>query len=339
MKTIQRVSTALLALALLGAPRPARADGDAARPPGPAPREESAPPQGSTPSKESEPPPDASAPPVTSVPADTGEREAPPADPVTAISREAPVGAEDLLEISVFEIPDLTRTVRVSERGTITLPLLGELKVGGLTPAQLEERLRDELGRKYLEDPQVSVFVREHGSKKVSVLGAVGKPGVYEMLGARTLLQVLSEAGGLTKEAGADLFILRTRPGGGSETIPVDLLGLMSNRDPTQNLNVHPGDIVSVPIDQQLYIYVDGAVRTPGRIEQLASRPITLGQAIAKAGGATERANLKSIQILRKGKDGAPQALSANLNRIRKGKDPDQPLQDGDVVVVPETFF
>jgi len=329
MKTMQRVSTALLALTLLGAPRPARADGDGSA----APPQESAPLQEPAPSKEDAPTKDATAPP------DSGESEAPPSDPVTAISREAPVGAEDLLEISVFEIPDLTRTVRVSERGTITLPLLGELKVGGLTPAQLEERLRDELGRKYLEDPQVSVFVREHGSKKVSVLGAVGKPGVYEMLGARTLLQVLSEAGGLTKEAGADLFILRMRPEGGSETIPVDLLGLMSNRDPTQNLNVHPGDIVSVPIDQQLYIYVDGAVRTPGRIEQLASRPITLGQAIAKAGGATERANLKSIQILRKGKDGAPQALSANLSRIRKGKDPDQPLQDGDVVVVPETFF
>ncbi len=263
----------------------------------------------------------------------------PPLEVAPAVSREAPVGAEDLLEISVFEIPDLTRTVRVSERGTITLPLLGELKVGGLTSAQLEALLRDELGRKYLTDPQVSVFVREHGSKKVSVLGAVGKPGVYEMLGARTLLQVLSEAGGLTKEAGASLYVLRAKPEGGSETIPVDLLDLMANRDPSRNVNVQPGDIVSVPIDQQVYIYVDGAVKTPGRIEQLASRPISLGQAIAKAGGATERANLKTIQILRKAKDGTPVSLSANLSRIRKGKDPDQPLQDGDVVVVPETFF
>lgn len=268
------------------------------------------------------------------VPADAG-----PVDEAAAVSREAPVGAEDLLEISVFEIPDLTRTVRVSERGTITLPLLGELKIGGLTPAQLEKLLRQELGRKYLEDPQVSVFVREHGSKKVSVLGAVGKPGVYEMLGARTLLQVLSEAGGLTKDAGADLFVLRARPEGGSDTIPVRLLDLMANRDAALNLTIHPGDIVSVPIDQPMYIYVDGAVKTPGRIEQLASRPISLGQAIAKAGGATDRANLKSIQILRKGKDGAPESLGANLSRIRKGKDPDQALQDGDVVVVPETFF
>jgi polysaccharide export outer membrane protein len=261
----------------------------------------------------------------------------PPAE--IGLPEEPPVGAEDLLEISVFEIPDLTRTVRVSEHGTISLPLLGEFSVGGLTPMELEGALREALSKKYLENPQVSVFVKEHGSKKVSVLGSVGKPGVYEMLGARTLLQILSEAGGLTKEVGADLFVIRAREGGGVDKIPVDVLGLMTGRDPALNLTIQPGDIVSVPIDRPTYVYVDGAVKTPGRLEELASRPITLGQAIAKAGGATERANLKAIQILRKGKDGGQAALSANLNRIRKGKDPDPTLQDGDVVVVPETFF
>ncbi|HKN47521.1 MAG TPA: polysaccharide biosynthesis/export family protein, partial [Candidatus Polarisedimenticolia bacterium] len=252
---------------------------------------------------------------------------------------EPPVGAEDLLEISVFEIPDLTRTVRVSEHGTISLPLLGEIPVGGLTPMELEGALRQALSKKYLENPQVSVFVKEHGSKKVSVLGAVGKPGVYEMLGARTLLQILSEAGGLTKEVGADLYVIRAKEGGGVDKLPVDVLDLMTGRDPALNLTIQPGDIVTVPMDRPIYVYVDGAVKTPGRLEELASRPITLGQAIAKAGGATERANLKAIQILRKGKDGEQVAVTANLNRIRKGKDPDQMLQDGDVVVVPETFF
>src|SRR5437899_147388 len=136
-----------------------------------------------------------------------GQPEASSADKL--IPEEPPVGAEDLLEISVFEIPDLTRTVRVSEHGTISLPLLGEIPVGGLTPMELEDALREALSKKYLENPQVSVFVQEHGSKKVSVLGAVGKPGVYEMLGARTLLQILSEAGGLTKEVGAELYVIR----------------------------------------------------------------------------------------------------------------------------------
>src|SRR5206468_6050254 len=137
-----------------------------------------------------------------------------------------------LLEISVFEIPELNRTVRVSERGTISLPLLGEMEVRGLTGMQVEDKLRQALTRKYLQDPQVSVFIREYGSKKVSVIGAVGKPGVYEMLGPRTLLQILSEAGGLAKEAGAHLFVIRAAPDGTAQTLPVNVGGLQLNRSP-----------------------------------------------------------------------------------------------------------
>lgn len=271
-------------------------------------------------------------------------------DAARAVDLDHAVGAEDLLEISIFEIPDLNRTVRVSERGTISLPLLGELAVTGLTTAQLEERLRQELSKRYLQDPQVSVFVREHGSRRVSVLGAVGKAGVYEMLGPRTLLQVLSEAGGLTKEAGAELHVIRTGStddaGGGNgkergpDRITISIPDLLVNRDPQLNLLIQPGDIVSVPIDQMIYVYVDGAVKAPGRLEQLGSRPITLLQAVAKAGGATERANLKKVQILRRGSTGGQQTvLTLNLSRIRSGKEPDPVLADGDVVVVPETFF
>jgi len=305
----------------------------------------------------------------------------PPALASAAAPDLQPVGAEDLLEISVFEIPDLNRTVRITERGTISLPLLGEIRVLGLSPVQVEERLKRELSRKYLQDPQVSVYVREHGSRKVSVLGAVGKPGVYEMLGPRTLMQILSEAGGLTKDVGATLYVLRQRravpdadpaagtgavagtdaaagpaaddppepgavptpenppaPGApGVLTIAVGVDALMTNRDPSLDIAIEPGDIVSVPNDRVLYIYVDGAVKTPGRIDQLASRSITLMQAIAKAGGPTDRANLKKVQIVRK--DGTGEVRPHNVLRIRQGKDPDPELRDGDVVVVPESFF
>jgi len=250
-----------------------------------------------------------------------------------------PVGAEDLLEISVFEIPELNRTVRVSEKGTISLPLLGEMDVKGLTAMQLEDRLKQALSRKYLQDPQVSIFVREFGSKKVSVIGAVGRPGVFQMLGPRTLLQVLSEAGGLSKEAGSHLFVIRSIAGGATDTIPIKINDLLTNRGPDLNLAVSPGDVISVPIDRPIYVYVDGAVKTPGRLEELASRPISLLQAIAKAGGVTERANLKTIQILRRASDGTQGDLRVSLKRIRQGKDPDPVLEEGDVVVVPETFF
>ncbi len=251
---------------------------------------------------------------------------------------ERPGGTADLREISVFEIPELNRTVRVSENGAISLPLVGEIRAGGLTPPQLEDELRRRLGQKYVRDPQVSVFVREHGSKKVSVLGAVGKPGVYEMLGPRTLLQVLAQAGGLTEDVGAVLYVIRN---GGAlpGKIAVDVDDLMVSRDPALNVAIEPGDVVSAPIDRPLYVYVDGAVKTPGRIEQLASRPITLLQVIAKAGGATERANLKGVQILRKSPDGTQTTVEFNIKRIRRGKEPDPILGEGDVVVVPETFF
>jgi polysaccharide export outer membrane protein len=253
--------------------------------------------------------------------------------------KEHPLGSEDLLEISVFEVSELNRTVRVSENGTISLPLLGEMAVRGLTSMQLESRLRDELSKKYVKNPQVSVFIKEYGSKRVSVVGAVGKPGVYEMLGPRTLLQVLSQAGGLKEEAAAELYVLREMGNGSAKRIAVNVSDLMASRGPHTNVGIEPGDIISVPIDQEIYIYVDGAVKNPGRFEQLSSRPITLLQAIAKAGGATDRANLKEIQILRQMEGGTQSIALINLKEIRKGKVADPILLDGDIIVVAETFF
>lgn len=262
-----------------------------------------------------------------------------PAGAAAAAVAERPLGNEDLLEISVFEIPELNRTVRVSEKGTISIPLLGEVAAGGLTREQLERTLRERLSEKYVRDPQVSVFVREYGSKKVSVLGAVGKAGSYEMLGPRSLLDLLAAAGGLTEEAGGEVYVIRTRPDGGTESFRIGVEALMSSRDAALNVAMQPGDIVSVPIERMIFVYVDGAVKTPGRIEQPSSRPITLLQAIAKAGGATERANLRKVKILRQQGNGVQAATVVNVQKIRGGEEPDPALQDGDVVVVSETFF
>lgn len=261
-----------------------------------------------------------------------------PGDPGPVVS-EHRLGPEDLLEISVFEVPQLNRTVRVSEGGTVSLPLLGEMAVRGLTVTQLETSLREALSRGYVEDPQVSVFIKEYRSRKVSVIGAVGAPGVYEILGPRTLLEVLSQAGGLTERSVGKLYILRNLKDAGDQRIAVNVADLMESRDQSLNVAIEPGDIISVPIDRPAYVYVDGAVRTPGRIEQLSSRPLSLLQAIARAGGPTDRADLRNVQILRKGGDGEQVLLEVNLKKVRKGEDPDPPLRDGDIVVVRETFF
>jgi polysaccharide export outer membrane protein len=249
------------------------------------------------------------------------------------------LGPEDLLEINVFDVDELNRTVRVSESGTVSLPLIGDVMAGGLTPRQFQDRIRERLGDLFLHDPQVSIFVREHGSKRVSVLGAVGRPGVYEMVGPRKLLQVLAQAGGLGPEAADELYVIRAASGGEGARLAIRVDDLVMSRDPELNVPVLPGDVISVPSDPMVHVYVDGAVGEPGRIEQPARRPITLLQAIAKAGGATERANLKKVTILRQAEDGTQGSMEVNMARIRKGKDVDPLLRDGDMVVVHETFF
>jgi polysaccharide biosynthesis/export protein len=249
------------------------------------------------------------------------------------------IGSEDLLELSVFEQPDLTRTVRVSGDGTISLPLLGVIPLSGLTTKEAEARLRDLLGEKYLTNPQVSVFVKEAKSKKVSVVGAVEKPGTVEMLGERTLLETISEAGGLTQQAGKELYVLRPDPSGATTRIDVDLDDLMINGNPELNIPILPGDVINIPIDRILHVYVDGAVRKPGEVEYKASRPLNLLQAIAAAGGLSERASQKGIVLIRNHPDKAQEILKIDLKSIRKGKELNLVLESGDSIFVPETFF
>ena len=249
------------------------------------------------------------------------------------------IGSEDLLEISVFEQPDLNRTVRVSGDGTISVPLLGIIPVNGLTTKEAEGRLRDLLGEKYLTNPQVSVFVKEAKSKKVSVVGAVSKPGTVEMLGQRSLLEAISEAGGLTQQAGKDLYVLRPDPSGATTRIDVDLDDLMINGNPELNIPILPGDVINIPIDRLLHVYVDGAVRKPGEVEYKNSRPLNLVQAIAAAGGLSERASQKGIILIRNHPDGSQEILKIDLKAVRKGKEPNMVLENGDSIYVPETFF
>ena len=262
-----------------------------------------------------------------------------PPDTVPVSDGDYLIGPEDLIEVNVFELPELKTTTRVLGDGTVSLPLLGVVQAAGLTNTGFEARLRDLLAERYLLDPQVSVRISEFRSKQVSVIGAVNKPGIYQMIGPRTVLQVISEAGGLTKEAGTKILILRKTESGGAERLVLDLEDLVVRGNPELNLSLAPGDVVNIPIDQPIFVFVDGAVNKPGQVESTVSRPITLLQAIARGGGLTERANLKGVHILRKLPDGTQVRLPVNLRDIRKGKADDMLLQDGDVVVVPETFF
>lgn len=123
------------------------------------------------------------------------------------------IGTLDVLEITVFKVPDLTTSVQVAPTGTINLPLVGEIKAAGLTSQQLERELTRKLGDKYLQNPQVTVFVKEYNSQRVVVEGAVRRPGVYPLKGAGTLLQVIAQAEGLETRADSQVIVLRQEGG------------------------------------------------------------------------------------------------------------------------------
>ena len=166
------------------------------------------------------------------------------------------VGADDLLEISVFEAPDLNRTVRVSARGEISLPLFGTLQAAGLTVRELEAVLEELLRRTYMKDPHVAVFLKEMQSHPVSVLGAVNKPGVFQIRGAKTLVEVLSMTDGLAEDAGNTVIVIR-HPGfevsSATESFkPIAATGLGKSDDPSSATIVSANEKTRKALDVDL---------------------------------------------------------------------------------------
>jgi polysaccharide export outer membrane protein len=249
------------------------------------------------------------------------------------------IGRQDLLEISVFGLDELDQTVRVSTDGTIHLPLLGRLSVAGMSKRQLELEIGRRLEADFVHNPQVTVFVKEYQSKMISVTGAVKRPGSYQMLGNKTLLEMISLAGGLDKDVGQEIVIFRTLPDGRTERLPINLKRLVYQADPSQNIRIQPEDIVYIPVLETVRIFVSGAVKSPDLYEVPRSEPVTVLKAITLAGGTTDRAAEKKIQILRTDENGERVTLLVNLKKIKKGLAPDPILQPDDLVLVPESFF
>jgi polysaccharide export outer membrane protein len=254
--------------------------------------------------------------------------------------KEYKIGPKDLLEITVFDLPGLDQTVRVSEDGTITLPLLGAVKIDGLTKDELETKLAGLLEAKYLKKARVSVFIKEYQSKLVAVIGAVEKPGMYELIGRLTLLQMVSKAGGFKENASNEIFVLREGDKGAASSIKIDLDDLLLNGNQTLNILLLPNDVINVPVDKPISLYVFGAVRNPGKIEVKMSKKITLLQAVGNAGGLADNARKSGIRLKRKDRwSGKETEMKVNLGDIIKGKKRDIELQEGDVIIVPESMW
>ncbi len=200
--------------------------------------------------------------------------------------REYRIGARDLLEITVVELPELNQTVRVSEDGSISLPLIGKVMIDGLTREDVEKKLAALLlEQNYVKNARVTVFIKEYQSKRVALIGAVNKPGMYELAGRMTLLQLISQAAGLTDNAASELFVIREGEGGSQSRIVIDLDELITQGNQTLNIPLQAGDIINIPNELLGSVYVFGAVRNPGAIQVKLSRKITVLQAVAQAGG------------------------------------------------------
>ncbi len=249
------------------------------------------------------------------------------------------IGAQDLLDISVFGLKELNGIVRVSEEGKISLPLLGEINVDGLTKTELEKRLSQLLEEKYLQNPQVTIFIKEYQSKRVFMLGAVKESGPYELLGRQTLLQLISRAGGLTTDAGDEIMVIRQLRDGTKKSFRIPIDDLILKGDIELNISLEPGDIVNIPADKAVYVYVFGQVNRPGALEVKKSNIPTLLRAIAQAGGFSDRASKSGVIIKRIDQDGKEVQIKISVKDIIKGKRKDIQLEENDIVFVPETIF
>jgi polysaccharide export outer membrane protein len=250
------------------------------------------------------------------------------------------VGPKDLLEVTALGVAEINKlVVRVSEDGKIGLPLVGEVDVNNLTQSEVERKLVRILGEKYIVNPQVTIFILEYKSKRVNVLGAVEKPGPYELLGRQTLMSIISQAGGMTRDAGNDIIVIRQLADGSSTSIRISIDDLFVKGDAKLNIPLEPNDIVNIPVDKIVTVYVFGQVKNPGALQVKRSNIPSLTQAIAQAGGFSDRAARGGVRIRRKGPSGQEMEIKINAKDILTGKIKDFPLMENDTVYVPESLF
>lgn len=239
------------------------------------------------------------------------------------------IGPSDLLAIKVFQADELSGEVRVNQAGSITLPLIGNITVAGLTQVQAEQRLAQLLGANYLQNPQVSVFIKEHTNQRVTLEGEVRSSGVYPLNGKVTLLQSIALAGGLGEQADTEAVAVFRKLGSGNRVYYVDL-GLIRDGQANDPYVQNDDRIVIQRLEEQR-VTVEGEVKKPGVFT--FDEPTTVLQAIALSQGLTELGAPNRVILFRRD-DAGEKAYSVDLSAIRQGKITDSFVQAGDRIVV-----
>jgi polysaccharide export outer membrane protein len=265
------------------------------------------------------------------------------------------VGSGDLLHIEVFDVPELTRDVRVSETGEISYPLIpGRIPAAGHTPFQLQTNLEQLLLENGLvSHPQVSVFVKEQNSQPVSIVGAVGHPMIYQIIRPTTLLEILAAAGGIADAAGSVVII--TRPNhvtaehpaagnatndspGDSQTITIRIQDLTESGNASYNILVYGGDVVSVPQAGIVYVAGKGVAQPGGYVLQGHGEQITVLKAVALAHGLTGFAKANDAVIFRTNPaTGQRDQIPVHIKEIEKNKSEDVAMKSNDILYIPDS--
>lgn len=265
------------------------------------------------------------------------------------------VGSGDLLHIDVFDVPELSRDVRVMDTGDISFPLIpGPISVAGLTPFQLQSKMEQLLIENGLvSHPQVSVFIKEQYSQPVNVIGAVGHPIVYQVMGPTTLLEVLAAAGGIMDDAGSVVIVTRqvrdetprekpasatTNTDANEQKITIRLQDLLESGDSIYNIPIYGGDTVTVPHAGIVYVLGFGVAQPGGYVLQGHGEQVTVLRALALAHGLTSFAKANSAVILRNNPlTGHRDEIPVRLKAIEKHKSEDIPLKSNDILYVPDS--
>jgi polysaccharide biosynthesis/export protein len=244
-----------------------------------------------------------------------------------------PIGSGDLLEMSVFDTPELSGKLRVSNTGDISLPLVGSLHVEGMKAVEAQNLIRQKyMDGSFLKDPQVTLFIAEYATQGVSVVGEVKNPGIYPAFGSHHLLDYLSVAQGLTPLAGTTIVI--THSGHPDQPQSVKMTAGAAPM-PLNNPEILPGDTIYV--ERTGLIYVVGDVVRPGGYPMDHDGQLTIMQAVALAMGVNYTASKGSVKLVRTTPEGR-QEIPVDLKKIFAAKAPDLPMQDNDILFVPSSM-
>lgn len=261
------------------------------------------------------------------------------------------IGPEDTVSIVALDADEISKSWRVASSGELNLPMLGKIQAAGLTVDQLEQEVATRMKRFY-RDPQVTVFVSEFRSQPVSVVGAVEKPGTYQLQGAKTLFQALLLSGGPKADAGTTVTLKRSSergdiayPGAKSEEdgeyhiLELGLKEVMQGQSEAASVPVQPYDVISVSdIKQPKLVHIAGEVIKPGAVELVSRNTVSLMQVLAVAGGLTRTASPGKTMIMHLNPQGVQTSLAfVDLKKILKGKARDLDLSAGDIIIVPSS--